>query len=280
MLWYEEIGELVRACDKPWFAQTLQSSLQAIMDYDYFLMAHYRKGMPIQVIRCDFPEAQIDEALALLCQHTYIAEPIYRLHNEQELPDGVYDMEDLARRCGTLPTSVKKSLSDLIEDEGEQIGHRTRGWPEYLQETCLIFHADNENLVAISLYNCGLANSNAVSRESLTLIFPALISIMRRFFRSKSYKQELLEDGKTKNKNISSQQVIAFFAQSFSVSLTAREADIFSYLLQGMTIAAVAEELCISVHTAKTHRRNVYRKIGHGHQLELIRKFHLFLRTD
>ena len=285
MLFYKEIGELVRACGRPWFAQTLQVCLQSALDYDYFLMARYRKGEPIEAIRHDFPDAQIEDALERLCNSTYIAEPIYRLHNDNVIEAGVFDMQELVDFCRPLPQSIKDDLADLIEDQQEEIGHRTQGWPEYLQETCLLIPLPKDNLIAISLYDCGLEKTERASQILLEQIFPAIAPIVALNFSPAHDAQNMRQnDGKGGHGFVGDEtapeQVEAFFRDIFSVTVTAREADIFARLLQGMTVAALAEELCISVHTAKTHRRNVYRKIGHGNQMELIRQFHLYLANN
>lgn len=45
------------------------------------------------------------------------------------------------------------------------------------------------------------------------------------------------------------------------VELTPRETEILRMLVDGQTAAALADKLCISVHTANAHVRNIYRKL-------------------
>ena len=52
-----------------------------------------------------------------------------------------------------------------------------------------------------------------------------------------------------------------------SCQLTARERETLALLAKGFTIKAIAETLCVSFNTAKTHVRHVYVKVGvHSHQ--------------
>lgn len=44
--------------------------------------------------------------------------------------------------------------------------------------------------------------------------------------------------------------------------LTAREAEVLELLREGRSNAEVALALCVSVETVRTHRRNIYRKLG------------------
>jgi DNA-binding NarL/FixJ family response regulator len=50
-------------------------------------------------------------------------------------------------------------------------------------------------------------------------------------------------------------------AKHAGVELTPRETEILRMLVDGQTAAALADKLCISVHTANAHVRNIYRKL-------------------
>ena len=50
-------------------------------------------------------------------------------------------------------------------------------------------------------------------------------------------------------------------AKASGVELTPRETEILRMLVDGQTAAALADKLCISVHTANAHVRNIYRKL-------------------
>jgi DNA-binding NarL/FixJ family response regulator len=51
--------------------------------------------------------------------------------------------------------------------------------------------------------------------------------------------------------------------------LTPREADVLEHLRQGRSNAQIANELHVSVETVRTHRRNIYRKLGVTNRREL-----------
>ena len=58
---------------------------------------------------------------------------------------------------------------------------------------------------------------------------------------------------------------------STGVRLSERNREILERIAEGKSTAAMAEELGISPATAKTHRRNLMRKLGLNNQAELIR---------
>lgn len=55
--------------------------------------------------------------------------------------------------------------------------------------------------------------------------------------------------------------------------LTRREEEILQLLVRGRTAARVAEALCISVATARTHQRNIYAKLGVHNQQDILDLF-------
>ena len=169
-------------------------------------------------------------------------------------------------------------------DDKEEIGWRTTGWPKYLQETCILVPIDDARLVAVSLFNFGLKTREPSRQEPLDTIYPILSSVTSKHFQLCSLiskdghsPQIAAETNPDSARAINSQDVTCFCESRFDASITAREADIFAPLLQGNSLAAIAETLCISVYTARTHRRNVYRKIGHGRLPELINQFHAYV---
>nr|WP_319394499.1 LuxR C-terminal-related transcriptional regulator [uncultured Desulfobacter sp.] len=57
-----------------------------------------------------------------------------------------------------------------------------------------------------------------------------------------------------------------------SVGLTGRETEMIPLLAQGLSNKQIADQLCISAFTVKTHLRNIYRKLGVSSRIEAINK--------
>jgi LuxR family maltose regulon positive regulatory protein len=53
--------------------------------------------------------------------------------------------------------------------------------------------------------------------------------------------------------------------------VTLREREIIDQLVLGATAREVAVSLCVSLHTVRTHIRNVYQKLGVANRIELLR---------
>ncbi len=52
-------------------------------------------------------------------------------------------------------------------------------------------------------------------------------------------------------------------------NLSERECEVAVLLVQGLTYASIAERLCVSMNTAKTHVRHIYRKMNINSRQEL-----------
>lgn len=62
--------------------------------------------------------------------------------------------------------------------------------------------------------------------------------------------------------------------------LTRREEEILCLLVRGRTATRVAETLCISVATARTHQRNIYAKLGVHNQQDVLDLFDGYVRES
>lgn len=56
-------------------------------------------------------------------------------------------------------------------------------------------------------------------------------------------------------------RVLAYFQPQPSEELTSRELQVLTLIAQGLPLKAVADELCISAHTAGDHVKHIYRKL-------------------
>ena len=53
-------------------------------------------------------------------------------------------------------------------------------------------------------------------------------------------------------------------AKHAAITLTARERDVLRYLVEGHTLAEIADELDIGFYTVQSHVKHIYRKLGVG----------------
>lgn len=71
-------------------------------------------------------------------------------------------------------------------------------------------------------------------------------------------------------------KVVSYFQVPKQEELTVRENEVVKLLSKGKSYATIAEELCLSVNTIKTHTRNIYEKLHVSKKEELIQKLNKF----
>ncbi len=281
--WYRELGDLIEARGKAWFPSALQAALQTIFHYDYFLFVIFEKRRSAHILRSDFRRDDVLVALKSFQDGAYIIDPVFRLFANDRLRPGVFDVADLVANAGSLPPADVRKFARLLHDASADSGHRLIGWPDHVQETFIIVPIGATNVASISLYNAGLESEEIVDPAPLRVVFPALSKLVERHFETIAWSQHSWLDiagfDPSKRELVKSEndQVRLFFSEQLAATLTDRETELFKRLLSGMSATAAAEDMGISLHTAKTHRRNVYRRIGHRRISELIGQYHTFL---
>ncbi len=60
--------------------------------------------------------------------------------------------------------------------------------------------------------------------------------------------------------------------RSMQDSLSIREREVLSLILKGKTVGEIGLALCISTGTAKTHKNNIYQKLGVSCKSQLFEK--------
>jgi DNA-binding CsgD family transcriptional regulator len=134
----------------------------------------------------------------------------------------------------------------LLPSPDEELGFRTVGWPERLEEIGLYFEACG-GVVELSLYR-ERARRAAPARklDHLRAMCQPLAAAFERHAR-----------------------LSAAVSHETPAALSPREAEVMRLLLAGCGSEAVALRLDISRHTVKDHRKRIFRKLGIGSLAEL-----------
>jgi DNA-binding CsgD family transcriptional regulator len=137
----------------------------------------------------------------------------------------------------------------LVRSPDEELGFRTVGWPQRMEEIGLYFDACG-GIVEFSLYRPRaprVASDGDLDRLD-ALRMPIAAAFDRNAALTAPPSPAPLPD---------------------AAALTPREREIVELLLQGCTSEAIALRLHISRHTVKDHRKRIFRKLGIGSLGEL-----------
>ena len=87
----------------------------------------------------------------------------------------------------------------------------------------------------------------------------------------------IMQDFKLRIRNILNENIYLRSKLKIYDTITKREKEIIKLIVSGKTSFEIAEMLCVSELTIKTHRQNIYRKLGFSNICELIRFANYFL---
>jgi DNA-binding NarL/FixJ family response regulator len=114
--------------------------------------------------------------------------------------------------------------------------------------------------------------------ENSKYVFDALCAGAVGYLTKNSGKQKIIEaleqlklGGSPMSINIA-RMVVESFQNKNNNELTLRENEVLNLLSHGKSYASIADELCLSINTIKTHVKNIYEKLQVSSKEELINK--------
>jgi DNA-binding CsgD family transcriptional regulator len=143
----------------------------------------------------------------------------------------------------------------LIKSRAEELGYRTIGWPERLEEIGLYVKAC-EGVVELGFYR--ERGASALPEGQLHELAALAMPLAAAFDRQSVLRAQSRRPCDT-------------------APLSRRESEVAAMLLVGCNSEAIALRLGISRHTVKDHRKQIYRKLGISSLAEL---FALHRRPD
>lgn len=132
---------------------------------------------------------------------------------------------------------------------------------------------NSENKAKILVYSSH-ADSASYLKELLSIKVDAIVSKNDDIF-SLVYALEQLLAGKTEIYSEEVYDKIALMEQNtlkYSTELTKREKEIVKLIHKGLNYRQIANQLCVSLNTIKTHVKNIFRKLKVKNKKQLIAK--------
>ena len=232
------LSRAIRAIGDPEFASVAAQCALDCARFDLALIIVHHRTSPPSLLFDNFAAAGGREGIENYVSVTHSVNPILKLATKGV---GVFRARDFAARALHIDASTQPLV---VRAPTEELGFRTRGWPEGLEEIALYFSACR-GLVELSLYR--ERRHSAARPETLKKLRALGVPLAAAFDRHARLAQSV---------NIG--------ATSATARLSPREAQITDLLLRGCGSEAIALRLSISRHTVKDHRKQIFRKLGVG----------------
>ncbi len=260
--WGAASAAIVAQLGAPQFPQLLVAAAALLVGFEYSVIFVYRgKANPVCIY--DSLAAPLSRAgLLNYTQSTYVLNPFYAAYLSG-LKSGAYRMRDVAPDgFFEHPTFANRQARRM---SAEEVGYLTDGWPAGREELCIALELPHGECAEISLSqqsaHGGFAD-DAVDR--LAPVIPFFEAAFRHYWRlARAGHTTPAPDTTTDD---------AFEAFGGKL-LSPRERQLAQLLLRGHSTVSVALRLGISPTTVKTHRKNLYAKLGIATQFELFSRF-------
>lgn len=263
--WAAASALVVRALDQELLPARLVEALATLGPFDRACVFVYRRGANPLPVYDTFASPEEKQGLLNYAHSTYVLNPFY-VAWERGLAPGAHRMRDLAPDA-YVPAELLESHK-ATPSGAEEIGYLTHGWPAGMEELCLGLQLPEGEGVEISLSRPiggrGFADAAEVAR--FDAVIPFLTAAFERYWtlaRTRHLAAAASDSGAD-----------AAFSGFGGALLSPREREIAQLLLRGHSGHSIGAQLGISATTVKTHRKNLYAKLGIATQFEL---FSLFL---
>lgn len=243
----------------------LLEAISKIVPFNAAISVVYaRNATPIYVADT-FPDLEAKKALEHYLSGTYVLNPVYNAYLSG-LKSGVYRIKELAPDAYFSSDHYRHLKVHRQEDE--ELGYRTYGWPAGMEELIITVELPKDYLAEISLSRLSSQGGfSDADLQAVRVIAPMIEAIYRRIW------QYWKKDKKQETQWATFDQLLDGFCKD---RLSPREREVTHLILKGHSGESIGCNLGISITTVKTHRKNLYMKLGLSTQQEL---FSLFLMS-
>lgn len=245
LAWHRAFGQLVEKLDDPSFWLSLSRLLKTHVGFHTWMAVVFSSARPAVVLAVSGEEEGSNEQLLRdYCQSLYQLDPFYIALCEKR-HCGLYRLDDVAPDCFTETEYFRRYFKrNVVTDEVQyniEIG------------------ADCTICLSLGSRQAYDARDMAM----LTMIQSWLLPLMRQRMHFEN----------TLSSPRSQPEMFRFSLLLDNARLTDREREVSQLMLSGCSVKSIARRLDISIETVRSHKRNLYQKLGVNTQAELFSLF-------
>ncbi len=260
--WVAASTAVLQALDQPALPQRLLEALDAVAPFATACSFVYRPRSAPMYVHDSFVDPAHKQALINYTDSTYVLNPFYNAYL-RGLRTGAHRMRDLAP-----DTYAPAELIETYEAQAsvhEEIGYLTHGWPAGREELCIALELTDGECGEICLSRPaaegGFSDADVAAYDRVT---PFIAAAFRHWWQGARARHL----AQTRDSGAD-----AAFASFGGALLSPREREVAQLLLRGHSSLSIAGQLGISGTTVKTHRKNLYAKLGIATHYELFSRF-------
>jgi len=255
--WHRYLASLIETIGHPNFPGALVNALSHVVFFDHMVIFCYEGDQRPRCLYDTFTPEQRWVFVSLYEEGPYLLDPFFKA-SRRSIKPGLYRIRQLAP-------------DRFYQSEYFRSYYIKTGLAE---EVGFFFPLKSGETVVLSLMRAEASTAfsdHDISR--LQIVEPVIRAICQQHW-PESGRDQMGEEGRAAVPLELEQVVTGIFQSLGPASLTHRECEITSLVLQGHSSDSIGQQLHISPGTVKIHRKNAYRKLGISSQSQL---FSLFL---
>jgi len=262
--WLPFLANAIRALDSDDCPRHLTDAVRSVVAAESAMVLVYRAGVQPTHVFDTFSSERRRRGLMNYIEKTYVLNPVY-IAAQRGLKGGVCRIADLAPD-EYLQSGHYRSLAITLSDT-ETLGYVTDDWPRGMDELAVILELPGGEIAEISLIRSLDARGGftGVEIDALGTIVPVISAVFCRYWGIAGMLKTSTQG------SVDKEQAFERFGEGI---LSPRECEVARLILRGHSGNSIADQLSISSTTVKSHRKNLYTKLGIATHFEL---FSLFL---
>lgn len=254
--WADACAHIIDTLDEPDLPRSLANALCTLVSFDECRQMVYAGAASPVIVFDSLQDHTYRTGLANYLNNSYLISPPYRMYRQGQF-SGAYRLGDLAHLATREIDPKKYRISVLASEE---IGYLTEGMPAGNEELCVGLDMRDGACAMISLTRKRSTKGFQPSEmDRIGTVVPVLAAAFRRYWLRARVPESV--------------------AAATLKRLSPREREIARLLVDGHSTLSISLRLDISVTTVKTHRKNIYAKLGISTQYELFSLYMKDLKT-
>jgi len=256
--WIETIANAIEHINSGACAEHLVNAIGTLVKFDMAMSVVYSRHAKPFYVYDTFRTVKAKRGLSNYINSTYVLNPVYTAYCEG-IKSGVYRLREESSR--NRVNSYHYHTLKIKRILGEELEYLTEGWPQSMEEIYIAISLPADEMAEISLLRTrsklGFTDADIAV---LTAHLPLIEAIYRQYWiKARCYASI----------DHSEPPMDYLLKTVFDDQLSSRESQVAVLVLKGASGQVIADQLGISITTVKTHRKNLYLKLGITTQTEL-----------
>jgi len=257
----KHISNAIDAVGKDRLPTLLIKLIKFRIKIDAAILIIYRPESKPILLNSTFKEKRAKLGLNNYINDTYVLNPAYLSFKKGETR-GITKITEISGKDSIK--SVHYTNYKIKEARDEDLGFLTEGWPERLEEISILFDLPNKEMGELAIFKKKISGFNKSDLNTLQVLEPLIYSIFKNHWSTA--RQNIICEKSLSNKN----KRYDSFGEN---TLSPREMEVAKLIFEGHSGNSIAANLDIAITTVKSHRKNMYKKLGIGSQQELFSRY-------